>query len=81
MAEYVCVPQNLTEKILITEYGTDAVRFYKSRLEERKRHGKIYPNPLKTIYIWAAQDKKTNQGFYTTWNGFAKRKHKNHGGS
>ena len=81
MAEYVCVPQNLTEKNLITEYGVDAVRFYKSRIEERQRQGRVYPNPLKTIYIWAALDKKSHQGFYTTWSGFKKHKHKNHGGS
>lgn len=51
---YVEIPENLTERTVILEFGADAYRFYQNRIEERKRNGKIYYNPLKTIYIWAA---------------------------
>lgn len=80
--DYVDVPKKITEEAIISEYGEAALRFYKSRIEERRMQGKVYLNPLKTIYIWAAQDRKTHQGFYTTWNGFNKSyKSKNHGRS
>ena len=56
---YVEIPENLTERTVILEFGADAYRFYQNRIEERKRNGKIYCNPMKTIYIWAAQEKKS----------------------
>ena len=55
---YVEIPENLTELTVILEFGADAYRFYQNRIEERKRNGKIYYNPLKTIYIWMVQDRK-----------------------
>lgn len=80
--EYIEVPENLSLEALIAKFGKDAVNFYQKRLEERERSGKFYPKKLKTIYIWAVQDKKTNQGFYSTWCGFSNgRKRKNFGGS
>lgn len=81
MAEYISVPKELTEKTIIAEYGSDAFQFYRHRLSERERQGRTYLNPLKTIFIWAAQDRKTHQGFWSTWNGISRKKHKNHGGS
>ena len=78
---YVNVPDILTEKTVINEYGIDAFRYYNQRLQERRRQGRMYNNSLKTIYIWAAQDRKTHQGFYSTYRGTSRSKHKNHGGS
>lgn len=79
---YVEIPRDLTENFVIQEFGADAYRFYRNRIEERKRDGKIYLNPLKTIYIWAAQDKKAHQGYWSTWTGYnGGRKIKNHGRS
>lgn len=78
---YVDIPINLTEKTIIDEYGIDAFRYYNQRLQERRRQGRMYNNSLKTIYIWAAQDRKTHQGFYSTYRGANRSKHKNHGGS
>lgn len=62
---YVEIPENLTERTVILEFGADAYRFYQNRIEERKRNGKIYYNPLKTIYIWAVQDRKYHQGYWS----------------
>lgn len=81
MTEYISVPIFLTEEHLIREYGADAVRFYKRRIAERERQGHIYHNPLKTIYIWAAKDRKSHQGYWSTWHGASRKKHKNYGGS
>lgn len=79
---YVEIPRILTEDSVIQEFGADAYRFYQSRIEERKRNGRIYHNPLKTIYIWAVQDRKSHQGYWSTWLGYNKcRKCKNHGRS
>lgn len=79
---YVEVPHVLTENSVIREFGADAYRFYKSRIEERMLGGRIYHNPIKTIYIWATQDRKTHQGYWSTWSGYNKgRKEKNHGKS
>ena len=63
--EYIEVPENINIDILIAKFGKEAVDFYQRRLAERERNGKLYPKRLKTIYIWATQDKKTNQGFYS----------------
>lgn len=81
MTEYISVPIRLTEEVLIREYGADAVRFYKKRIYERERQGHIYLNHLKTIFIWAAKDRKTCQGYWSTWKGVSRKKHKNYGGS
>lgn len=79
---YVEIPQILTEDSVIQEFGVDAYRFYKNRIEERKRDGRIYHNPLKTIYIWATQDREYRQGYWSTWVGYSRgRKCKNHGRS
>lgn len=52
---YVEIPENLTERTVILEFGADAYRFYQNRIEERKRNGKIYYNPLKTnLYLGSA---------------------------
>lgn len=80
--DYIEIPENLSEKMLVEKFGKDAVDFYKFRLAERERSGRFYPKKLKTIYIWATQDKRTNQGFYSTWRDFRSgRKIKNHGSS
>ena len=79
--EYIEIPTALNEKAIIGEYGADAFRFYLNRIREREYQGRTYLNPLKTIYIWAYQDRKTHQGYWSTWTGVTRKKHKNHGGS
>lgn len=80
--EYIKIPKNLDRDILVKEFGNEAVTFYEARIAQRRIEGKIYYNSLKTIYLWATQDRRTNQGYYTTYRGYAKgRRHKNYGGS
>lgn len=79
--EYIEIPKALNEKTIIGEYGAEAFRFYQNRIREREYQGRKYLNPLKTIYIWAYQDRKTRQGYWSTWTGVTRKKHKNHGGS
>ena len=80
--EYIDVPKHLDRNMLVNEFGLDAVVFYERRIEERKIQGKTYYNPLKTIYLWATQDRRTNQGYYTSFRVYSSgRKHKNYGGS
>ncbi len=82
MDSYIEVPKGLTRGMMEEEFGIDAVAFYMDRIEERRKEGRIYYNPLKTIYLWAMEDRRTNQGFYTTSRGYARRrKNKNHGRS
>lgn len=79
---YINIPKELTLDMLRKEFGCDAVKHYLDRLAERGQMGKIYLNPLKTIYIWATNDRRTNQGFYSSWRGFNNgRKNKNYGRS
>ena len=81
MKEYLKVPPNLTLELLRKEFGGAAVAFYQSRLRERMNMGRIYRNPLKTIWLWATEDRKTNQGYWTSYCGHTRRRGKNHGGS
>lgn len=82
MAEYVEIPRGLTRPILERQFGYAAVAFYLDRLAQRELDGRIYNNPLKTVYIWATEDKRTNQGFWSSYRGYScGRKHKNYGGS
>lgn len=81
MREYLKVPPNLTMELLRKEFGCDAVAFYQSRLRERMNMGRIYRNPLKTIWLWDTEDRKTNQGYWTSYCGHTRRRGKNHGGS
>ena len=79
---YIDVPKRLDRNMLVDEFGLDAVAFYERRIAERMIQGKTYFNPLKTIYIWATQDRRTHQGYYTSFCGHSRgRKHKNYGGS
>ena len=80
MKEYIKVPSNLTVSMLQDEFGDAAVDFYKARIEERIAMGRIYRNPLKTIWLWAHDDRRTNQGFWTTYRGHTFRR-KKFGGS
>ena len=76
------IPEHLSLEMLRCEFGIQAVSFYQNRISERKAEGRIYCNPLKTIYIWATQDRRTNQGFYSSYKGYAsRRKNKNFGRS
>ena len=76
------VPANLSRAMLEKQFGYAAVSFYLSRIAQREREGKIYHNPLKTVYLWATEDKRTCQGFYTTYRGYSHgNRHKNYGGS
>ena len=81
MTEYIPIPDNISRKNLIAEFGVQAVSFYEERLKQRTNEGKISLNPLKTIYLWAFKDRKSNQGYYTTFKGLARRRKTNHGGS
>ena len=79
---YIDVPEYLDRSVLINEFGLDAVSYYERRIQERTIQGKTYYHPLKTIYIWATQDRKTHQGYYTSFRGYRSgRKHKNYGSS
>ncbi len=80
MKEYVKVPSNLTVTTLQEEFGIAAVDFYQTRIKERTAMGRVYRNPLKTIYLWAHEDRRTNQGFWTTYHGHTCRR-KKYGGS
>lgn len=82
IVEYIDVPKRLDRNMLVDEFGLDAVAFYERRIAERTIQGKTYFNPLKTIYIWATQDRRTHQGYYTSFCGYSRgRKHRNYGGS
>lgn len=82
MDNYIEVPKGLTRSMLEEEFGYQAVEFYMARIEERRRQGRVYYNPLKTIYIWASQDRRTNQGYYTSYRGYSRRrKNRNYGRS
>ena len=78
---FIEVPKRLDRTLLIEEFGVGSVTYYETRLNERELYnGKKYLNPLKTIWIWASEDKKTNRGFYSTVPvGISGRKKKNHG--
>lgn len=81
MKEFIQVPKGLDYNDLIAEFGYQAVSFYEERIKQRTADGKIYLNPLKTIYIWAYSDRKTHQGYYTSFRGIGRGRHKNHGRS
>lgn len=74
------VPQPLTVSVLQEEFGIAAVAFYQARIRERMDRGKVYHNPLKTIWLWATEDRRTGQGFWTTYRGHTCRRRK-YGGS
>lgn len=79
---WIKIPENLSIETLRQEFGAPAVAFYQSRIADRQAAGATYYNPLKTIYLWATQDRKSHQGFYSTYRGYKSgRKHKNHGRS
>lgn len=71
---YIEVPKGLCLETLRREFGYAAVDYYLGRIEERRELGHTYLNPLKTIYIWATKDRRTCQGFYSTYTGRARRK-------
>lgn len=76
------VPQGLDQAMLEGLFGRDAVSFYLDRIAQRQREGKVYYNPLKTIYLWAAEDKAKCQGFWSSYRGFSHgRRRRNYGGS
>ena len=80
--DYMDVPKRLDRNMLVDKFGADAVEYYENRISERTIQGKTYYNPMKTIYLWATQDRRTHQGYYTSYRGYSRgRKHKNHGGS
>ena len=80
MRKNIDVPRNLTVFVLQKEFGIPAVDFYLARIRERMDGGKVYYNPLKTIWLWATEDRRTNQGFWTTYRGHTCRR-KKYGGS
>lgn len=82
MDNYIDVPKGLTRSMLEDKFGRQAVEFYMARIDERRRDGRTYHNPLKTIYLWATQDRRTYHGYYTSYRGYASgRKHRNYGRS
>lgn len=80
--DYIKIPKGLCLDMLREEFGYHAVDWYLNRIKERRELGHKYFNPLKTVYIWATQDRKTGQGFYSTYTGRVRRKKlQNHGRS
>lgn len=78
----IFVPENLDRATLERQFGRAAVLFYLDRIAQRELDGKIYRNPLKTVYIWATEDKKSCQGFWSTYRGYSRgRRNRNFGGS
>lgn len=63
MSEYIKIPKGLDRAMLERTFGYDAVSFYLKRIEQRRQEGKTYLNPLKTVYIWATEDKKRTGAF------------------
>lgn len=80
MKKYIEVPLGLTVAALEKEFGAAAVDHYQHRILERMEAGHIYKNPLKTIWLWAMEDRQTGQGFWTTYRGHTCRR-KKYGGS
>lgn len=81
MTQYIDIPRNLDRKQLVSEFGMFAVNFYEERLKQRVHEGRVYLNPIKTIYLWAWRDRNSNQGFYTTFKGLTRKRKTNYGGS
>jgi hypothetical protein len=76
------LPENLTEEALIKTFGRDAFVFYENRLRERVEFSrKIYRNPLKTIFLWAREDKAANSGFFSTYRNRGRGAARSFGGS
>ena len=73
---YVEIPRGLNLQMLRDKFGYDAVEFYTNRIKQRELEGKTYYNPLKTVYIWATEDRAKGQGFYSSYRGYS-RGHKN----
>ena len=63
---YVEIPRGLNLQMLRDKFGYDAVEFYTNRIKQRELEGKTYYNPLKTVYIWATEDRAKGQGFYSS---------------
>ena len=76
------IPYPLNRDVLVEEFGEEAVEHYETRLRERESRGKTYLNPLKTIYIWATEDRISSRGYYGFYlSNFNSSKLKNHGKS
>ena len=76
------VPPGLDKEYLEQEFGADAVTYYENRIAERKNRGKIYYNPLKTMYLWLSEDREYRCGYYAPFlRNFNRGKMKNHGRS
>ena len=75
------VPYPCTKNDCIREFGRIATEYYESRLLQREQDGFIYRNIYKTIYIFAMKDRKTQQGFYSSFVPKNRSKYKNHGRS
>lgn len=79
---YIEIPDNINRTALEKEFGINAALYYLNRIKEREQQGHYYPKPFKTAYIWAAKDRQSNQGYYSSWRGFnGGRKKKNFGGT
>lgn len=81
MIDEIKVPFPCTKKDCINEFGIIATSFYESRLRERERQGFVYRNIYKTVYIFACKDRKTQQGFYSSFIPKNRIRYKNHGGT
>lgn len=67
MTGTIKVPENCDRAECIKRFGRNAVAFYEARLRERMERGFTYLNPYKTIYLFASEDRRTCQGFYSTY--------------
>lgn len=81
MKGHITLPRNIDLPMLRAEFGYHAVEFYLARIKQREAEGRVYYNPLKTIYLWATEDRATSQGYYTTLRGYSRGRRRNYGGS
>jgi len=76
------VPYNLDREYLLKEFGAEATTYYENRIAERRANGKVYYNPLKTMFLWMTEDRADSRGYYSQFiRNFNSGKIKNHGGS
>lgn len=73
------VPKKLTKQTLYDEFGMWATDYYIDRMKRRIEEGKIYLNPLKTVYLWMVEDKAKGGGYWRKHYSHNGAKKKNHG--
>ena len=78
MTDRIEIPVGLNRQMLNDIFGRDAADFYIDRINRRIDEGRIYKNPMKTVYLWMVEDRKRRGGYwrqYITHNGGKKKNH------